>query len=132
MHRLPSSNAITRFRLSAYLYVLGLIMIVGSISFLAYALFFNHKQHLILATGLVGASVLVFVFQWITSARARCPLCLVPSMAKKNCSKNRKAEKLLGSYRLKVASSIILHNHFRCPYCNEPTVLEVRQRKIPQ
>ena len=36
----------------------------------------------------------------------------------------------LVSDRLKVATSIILRNNFRCPYCNEPTVLEIRQRRV--
>ncbi len=129
MHRLPSQSAVTRFRLAAYLYILFILLVIGGFSYLGWALVENHQQHVIFAAGVIGAAMAVFIFHWITASRVRCPLCLVPSMARKNCSKNRNAKRLLGSYRLKVASSIILHNHFRCPYCNEPTVLEVRQRR---
>jgi hypothetical protein len=129
MHRLPSQSSVTRFRLAAYLYVLFFLLLIPGASYLGWALFNHHHQHVIFASCAMGAAVATFVFHWITASRVRCPLCLVPSLAKKNCSKNRNAKRLLGSYRLKVSSSIILHNNFRCPYCNEPTVLEVRQRK---
>ena len=130
MHRLPSQSAVVRFRLSAYLLVAATLVIFGSLLFLGYSFFFNHQDHLILAASLIGVGVVIMIIHWISAARARCPLCLTPSLAKKACSKNRGAQRFLGSYRLKVATSIILTNSFRCPYCNEPTVLEVRQRKL--
>jgi hypothetical protein len=129
MHRLPSRSALVRFRLAAWFFVVAVILLAGSLGYLAYSVFLGHKQHILIASGLLAAGVFCLIFQWISASRARCPLCLTPSMAKKNCSKNRNAQRFLGSYRLKVASSIILHNNFRCPYCNEPTVLEVRQRR---
>jgi hypothetical protein len=49
-------------------------------------------------------------------------------LATKACSKHRKAKRLLGSYRLKAAVSMLTLGHFYCPYCNEPSVLEVRAR----
>ena len=49
----------------------------------------------------------------------RCPICLVPLFANKGCSKNKKAKKLLGSYRLPVSGSILCCGHYRCPYCGE-------------
>lgn len=130
MHRLPSQSAVVRFRLSAYLLIASTLLILGSFIFLGYSFFFNHQDHLILAASLIGVGVIVMIIHLISAARARCPLCLTPSLAKKSCSKNRGAQRFLGSYRLKVATSIILTNSFRCPYCNEPTVLEVRQRKM--
>lgn len=130
MHRLPSQSAVVRFRLTAYLLVAATLLILGSVAFFAYSLFLNHQDHLILAASLIGVGVVILIIHWISAARARCPLCLTPSLAKKSCSKNRGAQRFLGSYRLKVATSIIFTNSFRCPYCNEPTVLEVRQRKM--
>lgn len=130
MHRLPSQSAVVRFRVTAYLLVIATLLIFGSLAFLGYSLFLNQRDHLILASSLIGAGVIIMIIHWISAARARCPLCLTPSLAKKSCSKNRGAQRFLGSYRLKVATSIILTNSFRCPYCNEPTVLEVRQRKM--
>lgn len=131
MHRLPSQAAINRFRLSAYLFILSFVVLIVGFGYLGWAVYVNQHNHIIFGSITIGVGILISIFQWIAAARARCPLCLVPSMAKKNCSKNRNARPLLGSYRMRVASSIILHGNFRCPYCNEPTVLEVRQRKIP-
>jgi len=128
MHRLPSHSALVRFRLSAWFFVLGLVFLIVGLGYFGYAVSIGQERHILIASGVIAAGVICLIVQWITSARARCPLCLTPSMAKKNCSKNRNAQRLLGSYRLKVASSIILNGHFRCPYCNEPTVLEVRRR----
>lgn len=130
MHRLPSQSAVIRFRLAAYLLVIGLVMAAASLAYLGYSIFILHRAHIAISASLIVVSVILIVFQWITASRARCPLCLTPSLAKKNCSKNREAKRLLGSYRLRVATSIIRHNNFRCPYCNEPTVLEVRQRRL--
>jgi hypothetical protein len=104
-------------------------MMYGSIAFLIYSFFVSHAPHMILACILIGVAIVIIIAQWIVAARARCPLCLTPSLSKKNCSKNRAARRFLGSYRLRAAVTIIVRNYFRCPYCNEPTVLEVRQRK---
>lgn len=130
MHRLPSRAALVRFRLSAYLYVFGILTLIAGIGYLGYSIFIDHRAHIVIAGSVVVAGVLMLIFQWASASRARCPLCLTPSLARKNCSKNRNAKRLLGSYRLRVATSIMFQNHFRCPYCNEPTVLEVRQRRL--
>lgn len=130
MHRLQSRSVLVRFRLSAWFFILSLILIPAGIGYLGWSIFVHLHQHILFASLVIGAGIACLIIQWISASRARCPLCLTPSMAKKNCSKNRNAKKLLGSYRLKVASSIIFQNHFRCPYCNEPTALEVRHRRI--
>ena len=130
MHRLQSRSAIARFRLAAYLLVLGRTLLIGAICFMAFSVFVGHREHLVLASILMGVAITLIIIQWAASSRARCPLCLTPSLANKACAKNRNARSLFGSYRLRVATSIIFNNHFRCPYCNEPTVLEVRQRRL--
>lgn len=130
MHRLPSRSALVRFRLSAWFFILGLLVIPAGIAYLGWAAFSHDQKHILFSSGVIGVGVVFVILQWISASRARCPLCLTPSMAKKNCSKNRNARRLLGSYRLRVASSIILKGSFRCPYCNEPTALEVRQRRL--
>lgn len=130
MHRLPSRAALIRFRISAWFFILGFLLLISGIGYLGWSVFIAHNMHIIIASSIIGGGVACMIIQWISASRARCPLCLTPSMARKNCSKNRNAKRLLGSYRMKVATSIILHNNFRCPYCNEPTVLEVRQRRL--
>ena len=63
------------------------------------------------------------------AAKTRCPLCLTPVLATKGCSKHRNARTLLGSHRLRVAMSVLFKGRFYCPYCHEPSVLEVRQKR---
>jgi hypothetical protein len=72
--------------------------------------------------------VLIFV-QWIVAARANCPLCITPVMASKGCARHRRAKSFLGNYQLRVALAVLFTGSFRCPYCGEPTILEVRQRR---
>jgi DNA-directed RNA polymerase subunit RPC12/RpoP len=64
----------------------------------------------------------------LMGGRIRCPLCMVPPLQSRGCARHRTAEKTLGSYRLRVAKSILLAGSFRCPYCGEPTAMQVRQR----
>jgi hypothetical protein len=70
------------------------------------------------------------IIQWGMARRARCPLCMTPVMETKRCSKHRNAKPFLGSYRLRVALSIIFKGSFRCPFCHEPTAIQVRQKRL--
>jgi hypothetical protein len=70
--------------------------------------------------------VLMFI-QWIVASRTGCPLCRTPVLAPRSCIKHRRARSFLGSHRLRVALAVLFRNHFRCPYCNESTALEVRE-----
>jgi hypothetical protein len=42
--------------------------------------------------------------------------------------KHPKARSVMGSHRLRVALAILFKNRFRCPYCNESTEMEIRER----
>jgi hypothetical protein len=79
--------------------------------------------------GVAALAVLVVIYQWIISSRTNCPLCMTPVLAAKKCAKHHHARTFLGSHRLRVALAILFKNCFRCPYCHEPTVLEVRERR---
>lgn len=65
---------------------------------------------------------------FFVGGRARCPLCMMPPLRNQSCSKHRNAGKVLGSFKLSVALSVLFQNRFRCPYCGEPTAMEVRAR----
>ncbi len=104
-------------------------MIHATIGILVYSLLDNNKELTIIGFAFGGATLLTSLLQWIMASRTRCPLCLTPVLARKACSKNRNARKLLGSYRLRVAMGVLFKGFFRCPYCNEPSVMEVRQRR---
>lgn len=78
--------------------------------------------------GLLIAAMVLVMMQWWYAAATRCPLCHAPVMASNGCSRNRKARKFLGSYRLQVALAVLFSGRFRCPYCGEPSILLTRNR----
>ncbi len=128
MHRLHSKGAITRMRFAALLLCAKCVMFPVAAVVLVYALLFQEQPILMVAVGLFLLGGLVVIVQWIVSQHTQCPLCMTPVLAKKGCTKHRSAKSFLGSHRLRVALAILLKGSFRCPYCNEPTLLEVRDR----
>lgn len=128
MHRLPSASTVTRFRFSALLYVFVFIAIPAAVGVMIYSMIIHDQQLTLLGMALFGAGLLLALVQRIAASRARCPLCLMPPLIGKSCVKHRTARTLFGSHRLRVATSIALAGSFRCPFCGEPTAMEVRQR----
>ena len=115
-------------RFAAFLLCAKCVMFPAAATVLIYALLFQDQLLLMIAAGTFLLGGCVVVAQWIASQRTQCPLCMTPVLAKKGCSKHRSARTFLGSHRLRVALAILLKGSFRCPYCNEPTLLEVRDR----
>lgn len=128
MHRLASQQAVNRFRLAAFLVLFKCALIPLAVVYLSVTILFGYPQVLV-ALCIAGLILPVSVCKWILTRRTRCPLCMVPPMARNGCSRHRQARTLLGSYPLRVAGYIVLRGYFRCPYCNEPTAIEVRQRQ---
>lgn len=128
MHRFQSSSAIQRFRLASFLVFLKYLLIPTALGVLAWSLVQNDRRLTFVALGIGGVALLATLIQWIISTKTRCPLCMVPVLGSNGCSKNRNARRLFGSYRLRVAVSSLFRGHFRCPYCNEPSALQVRSR----
>ena len=128
MHRFSSQSSITRLKFAAILHCFGYLLVPLVIGIFGYSIYTQKDRLTFLALGLGGCTVFIIVIHWILAARARCPLCMTPVLAGKKCSKHRDARPLLGSYRLKVALCIVVQNKFRCPYCNEPSVMEVRKK----
>lgn len=128
MHKLPSSHTLRRFKFAALLVLLMFVMLPVAVGFAIGGVMLEEKRWFIFAGICVGVTLLCLAVNFILSGRLRCPLCMVPPMQNRGCSKHRTATTMLGSHRLKVASSIIFKDSFRCPYCGEPTSMEVRQR----
>lgn len=129
MHRLPSKMAIFRFRIAALFLWAKCLVFIGAFGTLMYAGMIRSSEMIMLAIGLFTLSILLAITQWIFALQTKCPLCITPVLASKNCSKNKKVKTFLGSYRLRVANGILFRNQFRCPYCSEPTSMEVRSRR---
>jgi hypothetical protein len=128
MHRLPRQYSVIRFRIAALLLLVKWVVIVGSSGSLAYALFMANRDLTHLAIILLGLVVPIALLQWLVANRARCPLCIGLPLAHMACATHRGTRRIFGSYRLRVAISVIFQGWFRCPYCGESVAIEVRSR----
>lgn len=126
MHRLPSHYAVTRFKLAAWVLFFMSLMIPSTFGVLVYSMVTFDREIMQLALALIGGTLLLAILQWCFACRARCPLCHAKSISNSGCSKHRNAKPLFGSYRLRVAATIIFRQYFRCPYCGESTVVKPR------
>lgn len=108
-----------------------LMLLMLLLAFVALVVGIYVGDHMYTLSGFVLA--LVALVTWVVyiffSNRGRCPLCHTPSLAdKRGCMKHRRAQKLFGSYRLRVVVDIITKGHFICPYCGEAVKMELRKR----
>lgn len=126
MHHPRHAHTIRSLRITAFLLCLKRLVIAGAAMAFAFSFVTNDRQPGILGLGLAGIAVLIALMQWIAASGARCSLCMMPVLSRKGCSRHRHAKSLLGSQRLRVALSILLKGSFRCPYCNEPTILRLK------
>lgn len=129
MHRLHSKRAVFRFRVAALLLSAKCLLVPASIGGLTYSIIVSDHNLTILSLGIAVLAGVVILLQWMIAQRTNCPLCIAPILAGRECAKHRHARKLFGSHRLRIAASILFLNSFRCPYCNEPTALKVRERR---
>lgn len=115
-------------RFAAILLCLKCVLFPAALGLMLYALISQDLELIEISVGALVVAGLVVIAQWILAQRTQCPLCMTPVLAKKSCTKHRSAKSFLGSHRLRVALAILLKGSFRCPYCNEPTAMEVRDR----
>lgn len=128
MHRLSSAAILRKFRVSSFLVLITILLPPVALGFLVYGVLSNKHEWMVYAAAVVAGWILLTIVNFVISSRLKCPLCMVPPLLNKSCSRHRNAVKMLGSYRLKVAHSIIFRDSFRCPYCGEPTAMQVRKR----
>lgn len=128
MHHPRSQSAALRLRFASLLLLGNRLLIFPAIGILVVSFFANDRDLSIFGSILMIVSVFLLFAQWIVASRAGCPLCRTPVLASLGCVKHRKAKRLLGSYPLRVALAITFKEQFRCPYCNEPTGMEVKER----
>ena len=126
MHRLRHAHTIRSLRIAALLLCLKRLLIAVAAFLFLWSFLTNGKQLSLYGLGLVGVILLLALIQFIVASAAKCPLCLMPVLSRKGCAKNSSAKRFLGSHRLRVALSILLKGSFRCPYCNEPTILRLK------
>ncbi len=128
MHRLSSKSVLRKFKIASLLMVLSVLCLAVAIVFLIYGIVTKEVEWIFLSGWCLFGTLLLKVFVSLIAVYLRCPLCMVSPLQNRGCSKHKTAAKLLWSYRLKIAQSILLQNKFRCQYCGEETVMEVRMR----
>lgn len=128
MHLYRSKRPIVWLRLCALAYPLFIFCIIAQLLFVIYASL--HITPVMMKYVLLGMSVTVFwgVLYLCCSSNCRCPLCRSGPLTSHKCVKHRQADRLFGSYRLRVAAGVLFLNRYRCPYCGESTALKVRKK----
>ena len=121
MHRQQSTQSLRSLKLGACHFLLNIILALVGSGFLAAGLIVTIKDWIWTGSALMAIWVLsVFLF-FILNYTWTCPLCMGRLLVKTGCRRHRKAVQALGvSYRLGIASSVILGKAYRCPYCGEP------------
>lgn len=121
MHRPRSHHMARSMKLGAWLLYLFFLSSLAFTIVLIYVLV-QDKRELLPYTFAILACDLAFLISFrLTTSSTRCPLCMAQIYRSRSCQRNQRARKVFGSYRLRVAGSIILTNAFICPYCGEPT-----------
>ena len=126
MYHLRSRSAVVQFKIASWVFVMKWLLLGAGCLGLVLAAAAINRNVMQLAVGLLGVGFLLSVVHWLQSATARCPLCLATPMVHRSCSKHRRAQRLFGSYRLRVALGVLSSRRFRCPYCGEITLVQTR------
>ena len=126
MHRFRSSKALFRLRLGSFLFILlfvGLFLLIPAI---IWGTILEHSDDLYYSGIILGITVLCGLGYLMIGSGVRCPLCHGPVIGKPGCSRNPRAARMFGSYRLGVASRVLLLGRFRCPCCGEACKCDTR------
>lgn len=108
-----------RLRISSLIFISIPVLALTLISVLVWGLLTHDFDLLDLALKLLIAVPVVILVLAIVGFSLRCPLCRGTLMRRPACSVHPKAERTLGSLRMRVATGTLLRGHFRCPYCGE-------------
>ncbi len=126
MHHLRSATVVWHFRIAASLLFVIYLLAPVAVGLLILSMLSGNFRLSMAGSVVAVVGLLLLIPLWTLGVHTHCPLCWTPVLAPKSCSKHRDARKLMGSHRLRVALAVLFKNQFRCPYCNESTVLELR------
>lgn len=128
MHRPRSFSVVFKLWWAAFLWFLLLLLIPTALALTTWLVFSGDLAYSWPVIISCGSILVVTLLQWMVASGARCPLCMMPSLSRKGCARNKRAAKLFGSYRTPAVLGILFRGHFRCPYCNEPVKMRARQQ----
>ena len=119
MHHIRRSYAARALVWSSIAFILAFGSLPAVIAAVLHLIASRSEESMRLAGAVAGISLLLWIIAWISTRHSRCQLCQAPVFGSLKCSLSPKAEKSLGSYRLRVCFSILSHRSFRCPYCGQ-------------
>ena len=128
MHRPRHAHTIFNAQMAALLLCLNRVLIVATLILWVASALTSNVTWSVWGLILAGVAVVIAIAQWMFASSAKCPLCMMPVLSRKGCSKHRHARSFAGSHRFPVALGVLFKGRFRCPYCNEPTLLELKGR----
>lgn len=120
MHKHRSDRALFELKLKSLHFIFNISAFLTASALLAYAAIDHHQIALYSGLGIGIVWILSSLLFVIGAHKLQCPLCMIPLFAHKQCSKNKAAKRVMGSYRLGVSFSILGKGHYRCIYCGEP------------
>ena len=123
MHHIHSASHVRQFRFVAFLLIIICLLTPIAVGLLVQSLLFENFHLAMAGSVTVLLTCVLIIPLWTQGFHTNCPLCWTPVLASMGCSKHHDARRLMGSHRLRVATSILFKDQFRCPYCNESTAL---------
>lgn len=128
MHRLRHLRTLVFVRLTSVLLLTSYLLSVGTLMLASYSVVTGNRTLLNYSMGLFFLCLFSWLSYRICAPSTQCPLCMMPALLPRPCSRSAKARTFLKSYHLRVAIDVIIKRYFFCPYCGEPSKCEVRER----
>ena len=125
MHQLHSISDVRRLRLASLLLLGNRLLMLTAMSMLLVSIFANDQYLMVFGSILVAASFVLIIALWIVASHAGCASCRASVLGPVGCVKHPRARRLLESNKLQAALAMMFKERFRCPYCNEPTAMQL-------
>ena len=119
-HPQRSPKALFLLRFGAFHFVVNLVLMLLGPGLVLLGMMLHADELIVWGLVLVLLWMLSFLTFLLLNHSWSCPLCLGRVWLRTGCRRHHKAAHCLGlSYRLGVATSVILCKKYRCPYCGE-------------
>lgn len=127
MYQSHSNSDVRHLRIASLLLLANRMLIVAASGLLLVAAFGNDRQLTIIGSAFLVISFILIIAKRIAALHVGCSLCRTPVLGSMSYIKHRKAKRLLGSYQLRVALSILFTERFCCPYCNQRSSVNIKE-----
>lgn len=126
MHKFRSNKTLLKLRLGSFLFILLFFCLALLVPAVVWEVILQPGNGLQYTITVLAATFVSALGYLLIGSGVRCPLCHGPVIGKPSCARNHRAARMLGSYRLAVATRVLFLGCFRCPCCGEPCKCEAR------